>query len=289
ADMKQLLKEAEKRDLKIVMDLVINHTSDRHRWFQAARKIDSGYRDFYIWKKPRRTTSGKEKPPNNWTSFFTGSAWTKDEISGEYYLHLFSKFQPDLNFENPKVIDEIKKIMKFWLDLGVAGFRCDVINLIYKQSFADGKRRLLTIGSEHYVSTEGCHKILKQFNEEVWQPYDAFIVGEIQYGTLDSVRDFVERNELTIGLSFEHMVFKLRYKADKVKRILQKWQSGVDWNPVFFENHDGMRAVSRFGDPVNFHYQSATMIATLLLTLRGTPFIYQVQDIGMTYAPLVNI
>ncbi len=289
ADMKRLLKEAGRRDLKVIMDLVMNHTSDQHGWFQAARDPKSGYRDYYIWRKPKLSKSGKEKPPNNWTSFFTGSAWTRDDRSGEYYLHLFTKHQPDLNFHNPKVIEEIKKVMRFWLDLGVAGFRCDVINLIYKQSLANGKHQLIATGSEHYTSTTGCHAVLQQFNQEVWQPYDAFIIGEIQNGTINSVRDFVEHNELTVGLAFEHMILKLGYAPQKTKRALVKWQRGLDWNPVFFENHDGMRSVSRFGNDKKFHQQSATMLASLLLTLRGTPFIYQGQEIGMTNAPFANI
>lgn len=290
ADMKQLLREAETKDIKIVMDLIINHTSDEHAWFKASRNPKSAYRDFYIWQKPRVNKRGKELPPNNWSSFFTGPAWTKDEQSGEYYLHLFTKNQPDLNFKNPIVIAEIKKIMRFWLDLGVAGFRCDVINLIYKNSLSDGKPKLLGTGSEHYLSTEGCHKILEEFYRDVWEPYDAFIVGEAHMDhDLNSLNKYLGGDELTTAFVFEHMVFKLGYKANRVKQIVQKWQIGINWNTVFFENHDGMRSVSRFGNDKEWHFQSATMLATLLFTLRGTPFIYQGQEIGMTNAPFKNI
>lgn len=288
-DMKQLIKQATVRDIKIIMDLIINHTSGQHPWFQQSRDPNSKYRDYYIWKDPKRNWLSQEKPPNNWTSFFTGPAWTKDPKSGQYYLHLFTKHQPDLNFHNPEVIEEVKKIMRFWLDLGVAGFRCDVINLIFKQSFEDGKPNLIVTGSEHYLSTDGCHQILQEFQREVWQPYDAFVVGEIHNADLKSAEKFVENNELSIALAFEHMVLKLGYQSDKVKQALIRWQQYLDWNPVFFENHDGLRAVSRFGHDQDHHFHSATMVATLLLTLRGTPFIYQGQEIGMTNVPFTHI
>ena len=290
ADMKKLIKEAEARDIKIIMDLVLNHTSDEHKWFKASRADSPGYRDYYIWRKPRRTWWGGEKPPNNWTSFFTGPAWTKDEDSGEYYLHLFTKHQPDLNYKNPRVVEEVKQIMRFWLELGVAGFRCDVINLTHKQSLADGKRRLLGVGSEHYLSKNGNHKLLQEFYKDVWQPYDAFIVGEAHLDhEVKSVRRYLRGDELTTAFVFEHMVLKPGYRAANVIRYLKKWQQNLPWNTVFFENHDGPRSVSRFGHDRTFHYASATMIATLNLTLRGTPFMYQGQEIGMTNVPFDSI
>lgn len=289
ADMKQLLDEAKQRDLKIIMDLVINHTSDQHPWFKSARDSQSEYRDYYIWRSGKKNRLGRLQPPNNWTSIFTGPAWTKDEVSGQYFLHLFSKHQPDLNYNNPKVVAEIEKIMRFWLDLGVAGFRCDVINLIYKQSLTDGQTHLLNTGAEHYISTQGCHRLLQKFHNEIWQPYGAFTVGEAHNASLEDIKDFTKGSELTTAFTFDHMLLKFNYKADVVKQRLTNQQQTISWPTVFFENHDGPRSVWRFGDDKKYHYQSATMIATLLLTLRGTPFIFEGQEIGMTNAPFTNI
>ena len=164
SDMKRLISEAKKRDIKIVMDLVINHTSDEHEWFKQSRSgMDNPYRDYYIWQ------SGKDgKMPNNWTSFFSGPVWEKDETTGQYYLHLFSKKQPDLNWKNPKVMQEIQSILKYWLDMGIAGFRCDVINVIYKTSLKNGKKRLILTGREHYLSQQGCHSILRELRRTVF-------------------------------------------------------------------------------------------------------------------------
>ncbi len=288
-DMKKLFAESAKRDIKVIMDLVVNHTSDQHPWFQSALKDPtSPYRDYYIWQPPK-VGDGDYALPNNWSSVFTGPAWTLDEASDEFYLHLFTKHQPDLNFDNPKVVEEVKNIMKFWLDMGAAGFRCDVINLIHKQSFENGRRRILSTGSEHYVSAPGSHALLRQFNSEVWQPYGAFTVGEAHQATIEDIKSFTKGDELTTAFSFEHMIPKVGYQADKVKRQLIRQQTQLDWPTVFFENHDGLRSVSRFGNDSKFHYESATMIATLNLTLRGTAFIYQGQEIAMTNAPFRNI
>lgn len=202
ADMELLIKEANKRDIRIIMDLVINHTSDEHAWFQQSRDKNSPYRDYYIWRPGKNG-----KPPNNWTGFFAEDCWEYDDKSGEYYLHLFSKKQPDLNYNNPKVLEEVKNILRFWLDKGISGFRCDVINLLYKTSLKDGKKRLALTGSEHYISQEGTHEILRSLRCDVLDHYDCFTVGETVFVTPETAKDLCDakRGELDMLFSFEHM------------------------------------------------------------------------------------
>ncbi len=285
-DMKELIKEATLRDIKIIMDLVINHTSDEHEWFIKGIDSTSPYHDYYIWR-PGRVKGHKELPPNNWQSHFTGDAWSKHPENGKYYLHLFTKKQPDLNYNNPRVIEEVKALMKFWLDLGIAGFRCDVINMIFKTSLANGKPRIYLIGKEHYLSQEGSHLILKQFHDEVWAPYNAYTVGETVGLDAKKAQAYTS-GELTTVFQFDHTsvdqwllpIFTIKYRPTKMVRILKKWQLALPWNTLFFENHDIPRSVSRFGDEGKFYFESATMLATIILTLRGTPFIYQGQEIG---------
>ena len=288
ADMEMLFAEAEKRDIKVIMDLVINHTSDEHDWFQKSRNKDNPERDYYIWKPPNE--EGNE--PNNWTSFFMGSAWKFDAKSGEYYLHLFHEKQPDLNFRNPKVIEEVKEIMHFWLKKGAAGFRCDVINVIFKSSFDDGVHRMAMCGREHYVTQDEAHSILQELRRDVLDKYDCFTVGEI---TLASLRDAKlltnpERKELDMVFCLDHLnidrrienLIPKRLNAKKLLKVLTRWQQGLDWSAVCLENHDQPRIVSHFGDDVNFWERSAKLLAILQFTQRGTPFIYQGQEIGMT-------
>jgi oligo-1,6-glucosidase len=287
ADMERLIEEARKRDIRIIMDLVINHTSNEHPWFQKSRDKNSPYRDYYIWRP------GKDgKPPNNWTGFFAEDAWEYDEKSGEYYLHLFAKKQPDLNWHNPKVMEEVKDIMRFWLDKGVAGFRCDAINLLYKSSLEDGKKRLALTGSEFYVNQEGIHDILRTLRREVLDHYDCFTVGETGMITAEMGFDLCDksRRELDMLISFEHMDtdhyyvkwFKRKFHAGRFGKAIAKWQKALDWNALYLENHDQPRSVSRFGDDGEYWARSAKMLCVLLLSLRGTPFIYQGEEIGMT-------
>ncbi len=287
AEMDKLLELAAKLDIKVIMDLVINHTSDEHEWFQQSRDPESPYRDYYIW---RPGNNGKK--PNNWTSFFAEDCWEYDDRSGEYFLHLFSKKQPDLNYRNPKVIEEIKDIMRFWLEKGVSGFRCDVINVIFKDSLEDGRKRLILTGQEHYVTCEGTHTILRELRRDVLSQFDCFTVGETVMVTPKTAFDLSDpsRGELDMLFSFEHMDtdaiivkwFKKRFTSQKFCEVIAKWQTAIDWNANYFENHDQPRSVSRFGDDKNFHDESAKMLCVLLLSLRGTPFIYQGQEIGMT-------
>lgn len=287
ADMDTLIAEAKKRDIRIIMDLVINHTSDQHRWFQKSRRRIEPYTDFYIWKKGE-----PGKKPSNWGSFFGEDCWVYDELRGEYYLHLFAKEQPDLNFHNEKVIEAIEEVMRFWLERGVAGFRCDVVNVIYKNTLANGKWRPALTGSEHYISTEGCHRVLHRLNTEVLSRYDAFTVGETVFVTPRMAEDLVDpsRRELSTVFAFEHMetdCFKIKwflrkFRAERFFACLTKWQKALSWNTVYLENHDQPRSVSRFGDDTRYHDESAKALATLVLTLRGTPFLFEGQEIGMT-------
>lgn len=287
ADMDRLIAEAKKRDIRIIMDLVINHTSDRHEWFQKSRRREEPYTDFYIWRKGE-----KGKKPTNWGSFFGEDCWEYDEVRGEYYLHLFAKEQPDLNYHNEKVIAAIEDVMRFWLDRGVAGFRCDVINIIYKEAIKNGRWRPALTGCEYYLSTPGCHRVLHRLNRDVLSRYDAFTVGETVFVTPKMADDLVnpQREELCTVFSFEHMetdCFKIKwflrkFKPDRFFACLTKWQNALPWNTVYFENHDQPRSVSRYGNDAEYHDQGAKALATLLLTLRGTPFLYEGEEIGMT-------
>ena len=288
ADMERLLAEAKKIDIGIIMDLVINHTSDEHEWFQKSRKREEPYTDYYIWRKA----------PNNWTSFFMEDTWVYDEIRGEYYLHLFHKKQPDLNYRNPLVVEEAKKILQFWLEKGVAGFRCDVINVLWKSSLEDGKKSIMLTGLEHYKCREGNHEILRQLRRDVLDKYGAFTVGEAVMVNLEDVKLLSDENrrELDMAFYFDHLEVDRRvarfipkkFRAKELLKRLAKWQEGLEWNALYLENHDQNRIVSHYGDHREAGEKdspwerSAKLMATLLFTLRGTPFIFQGQEIGMT-------
>ena len=287
SDMDNLICQAKQRDIKIIMDLVINHTSDQHPWFIKSKDKNSPYRDYYYWKEDKG--SG---PPNNWTGFFGGKTWSKDPDTGDWYLHLFAKEQPDLNYHHPAVLEEIKAILTFWLDKGIAGFRCDVINILWKEPLKNGRSKLILTGSEHYISKQGNHELLKTLRREVLDHYDCFTVGETVFISPDTARDFClrRRKELDMIFSFEHMEtdqvmvkwFKTGFRAKKFFKVLIKWQKDLPWNANYLENHDQPRSVSRFGNDEDYRVESAKMLAILLLTLRGTPFIYQGQELGMT-------
>ncbi len=288
-DFERLLAEAKVRGIEVIMDLVINHTSDEHEWFRRALAGEEKYRNYYVIKKGKNGGV-----PNNWGNFFADCPWAPfgDPANDEWYLHLFSKKQPDLNWENSEVYDEIKEILRFWLEKGVAGFRCDVINVIHKNSYADGKKQLALTGIEHYHSTEGCHEILRGLRREVLDAYGAWTVGETVMVDLQQAKDLCDpaRRELDMVFAFEHMEcdqiyvkwFKTKFRPVKLMRCLTKWQTGLGWNSVYFENHDQPRSVSRFGDDGKYRVESAKMLGGLLLSLRGTTYIYEGQEIGMT-------
>ena len=288
-DFDTLLAEAKARGISIIMDLVINHTSDEHEWFERAKAGEQKYKDYYVIKK------GKDgKLPNNWGNFFAECPWEPfgDPKNEEYYLHLFSKKQPDLNWYNPEVYKEVCDIMRFWLDKGVAGFRCDVINVIFKQSFKDGKKSLALTGKEHYLSTDGCHNILAALRRDVLSNYETLTVGETVMVDLKEAADLTlpERGELDMVFAFEHMEcdqigvkwFKTKFKPKKLMNILTKWQEGLPWNSCYFENHDQPRSVTRFTNGGEYREIGSKMLLGLLFSLRGTTYVYQGQEIGMT-------
>ncbi len=296
-DFKALMNKAERLDIKIIMDLVINHTSSAHPRFIESKNPLSKYHDHYIWKQGKVDKKGRKLPPNNWDSMFTGPAWTYEKDNDMWYLHLFAPEQPDLNFNNQEVIEEVKNIMRFWLDLGVAGFRCDVINMIYKTSLADGRKARYKTGKEHYISQVGAHRILKELHRDVLAPYNAFTVGETSDVDLDNAKTFTAGDELTMVFPFEHTsvdyrfnlpTFKRKYKPARMVDLMKKWILNVNWNPLFLENHDLTRSLNRFGD-IKAPSLSGTALATMLLTLKGTPFIYQGQEIGMTNVDFKHI
>ncbi|MEK5324306.1 glycoside hydrolase family 13 protein [Aeribacillus sp. FSL M8-0254] len=295
-DWEEMLEEMHKRGIKLVMDLVVNHTSDEHPWFIESRKSkDNPYRDYYIWRPGK---DGKE--PNNWESIFSGSAWEYDETTEEYYLHLFSKKQPDLNWENPKVRREVYDIMKFWLDKGVDGFRMDVINMISKTpGLPDGEPqegKKYVSGSKYFMNGPRVHEFLQEMNREVLSKYDIMTVGETPGVTPKEGILYTDpsRHELNMVFQFEHVgldsgpggKWDIRpWSLADLKKTMTKWQKeleGKGWNSLYLNNHDQPRAVSRFGDDGKYRVESAKMLATFLHMMQGTPYIYQGEEIGMT-------
>lgn len=284
ADWEELLAGLHQRGMKLVMDLVVNHTSDEHPWFIEARASkESPRRDYYIWRPP----GPNGEPPNNWRSLFAFSAWDLDPATGEYYLHLFSKKMPDLNWANPAVAREIFAMMKWWLDKGIDGFRMDVINLLVKppglKDAADPH------DTRFYWNNTGIHEILQAMNREVLSRYDVFTVGELPEVTPEIALDYVgeDRHELDMLFQFEHFeaVDKHGWDLKVFKAIQQRWYDGLwgrGWNSQFLNNHDSRRAVSRYGNDRAYRVESAMLLGTLTHTLPGTPYIYQGEEIGMT-------
>nr|BAB60692.1 putative alpha-glucosidase [Brevibacterium fuscum var. dextranlyticum] len=304
-DLDELIGELHTRGMKLVMDLVVNHTSDEHEWFQESRSDRTHpKRDWYIWRDPHH---GAE--PNNWGSFFSGSAWEWDEQTGQYFLHLFSKKQPDLNWENPEVRAAIYRMMNWWLDRGIDGFRMDVISFISKHpdlpDGAVGKGGIWGDGIPFFGSGPRVHEYLQEMHREVFAHRDADLltVGEMVDVTPELARLYTDqrRKELDMVFHFEHV--GLDHGADgkfsrkaldlvAVKRSFARWQdalSDVGWNSLYWNNHDQPRVVSRFGDDSDHWYESATAFATILHLMRGTPYIYQGEELGMTNMPFTSI
>ncbi|HEX2998409.1 MAG TPA: alpha-glucosidase [Anaerolineales bacterium] len=305
ADWDELLAEMHTRGIKLVMDLVVNHTSDEHPWFVEARKSkDNPYRDFYIWRPAK---DGHE--PNNWVSFFSGSAWQYDEQTDEYYLHLFTKKQPDLNWENPKVRDEVFRMMDWWLQKGIDGFRMDVINLISKvpglpdAPVANSNR--YQFGGKHFVNGPRLMEFLNEMKQKVLSRYDLLTVGET---ALVTPQDAVmiageETGVLKMVFQFEHMEIDGQkgddprrrvgaWKLTDLKNVMTRWQKGLEnraWNSIYLENHDQPRSVSRFGDDGKYRVESAKLLATFIHMLQGTPYVYQGEEIGMTNVAFESI
>jgi len=282
SDMDELLLEAKKRNIQIVMDLVVNHTSDEHKWFVEARKSkDNGYRDYYIWADE----------PNGLQSTFSGSAWEFDEESGQYFLHLFSKRQPDLNWENPQVHQEVYDMMNFWIDKGIGGFRMDVIDLIGKE-----------IDQEITGNGPKLHEYLHEMNQATFGQKNLLTVGET-WGATPEIAELYsdpKRQELSMVFQFEHITNayldegekwdKKEFSVSKLKEILAKWQAlEKGWNSLFWNNHDLPRIVSNWGNDGKYRLKSAKAFAILLHLMKGTPYIYQGEELGMTNYPFESI
>ena len=281
-DMDNLLEEANEKGIKILMDLVVNHTSDEHKWFIEAKKSkDNKFRDYYIWRDP---VNGHE--PNNLGSCFSGSAWQYDESTDQYYLHLFSKKQPDLNWENENVRNEVYKMMNFWIDKGIGGFRMDVIDLIGKVP-------------DEMITGNGpkLHDYLQEMNKAALEGHDLLTVGETWGATPEIAKLYSnpKRKELSMVFQFEHIGLDQIEGKEKwdvkpldlldLKKVLSKWQTeleGEGWNSLFWNNHDLPRIVSRWGNDREYRVESAKMLATLLHGMKGTPYIYQGEELGMT-------
>ena len=289
-----VLDGAHARGMKVIMDLVVNHTSDEHPWFLASKDKNSPYRDYYFWRE------GKKRP-NNWSSLFEGKAWEWDSEASAWYLHIFAKKQPDLNMDNPKVRQEVKNIMRFWLELGVDGFREDVITFISKrQGLPNGLPIPAACGMEHYMDGPKVHKYLREFRQ-VLNEYDCFVVGEApMMNEKNALRYITEgpNQELDMMFHFEHMeadclftdVFQKPFDLLKLKKAFSKWQyalEGKGWNALYLENHDHPRIISRYGSE-EYRVVSGKMLANCFMLQRGTPFIYQGQEIGMVNINLPN-
>jgi oligo-1,6-glucosidase len=307
----RLLADVHDRGLRLVMDLVVNHTSDEHPWFVESRSSkDNPKRDWYWWRPARDGTVPGERgaEPNNWGSFFSGPAWTYDASTGEYYLHLFSEKQPDLNWENPEVRAAIYSMMRWWLDRGVDGFRMDVINMISKDpALPDGTVRL---GEEHgrldraVIDGPKVHEYLAEMHREVFDRVERplLLVGETPGVTIEEARKYTDpaRREIDMVFQFEHMQVDrgaskwdvLPFDMRVLRQCLARWQEGladVGWNSLYWDNHDQPRVVSRFGDDGDCRVESAKPLATVLHLQRGTPYVYQGDELGMTNFPFTSV
>ncbi len=305
ADFNELLAKAHEKGLKIILDLVVNHTSDQHPWFKQAKQAkNNAYHDYYIWKKPV-----KQQAPNNWGSSFGGSAWTYEAEVAEYYLHLFAKEQPDLNWENEQVRREIYTLMRFWLDKGIDGFRMDVISLISKDpAYPDGPIiQNKQYGSYYAGAANGprVHEYLQEMNREVLSHYEIMTVGETPHTTVEEATKYTDehKHELNMVFHFDHMHLDYgengkfstkRFALSALKRVFTKWQVGMaqhnGWNSLYWSNHDQARPVTRFGtDQQEYRQAAAKMLGTILHMQQGTPYIFEGEELGMTNARFNSI
>jgi oligo-1,6-glucosidase len=314
ADFDTLVEQAHARDIRILMDLVVNHTSDEHPWFVESRSSkDNPKRDWYWWRPPRAGMRAGEPgaEPTNWASFFSGPTWDLDPATGEYYLHLFSRKQPDLNWENPEVRQAIYAMMRWWLDRGVDGFRMDVINMISKDtSLPDGAPMAggaLGDGFPYFACGPRNHEFVAEMHREVFaderfRDRPLLTVGEMPGVTLEQAVEFTapENREVDMVFQFEHVFLdqggskwdRRPFHVRELKATFGRWQAGlaeVGWNSLYWNNHDQPRVVSRFGDDGAYRVQSATMLGTVLHLHRGTPYVYQGEELGMTNAPFGGI
>ena len=298
-DLRELINKLHENGIRLIMDLVVNHTSSEHKWFKEALKdSNSKYRNYYYFKKGK----GKNynRPPNNWTGFFGGTTWERVGNSPYYYLHLFAKGQPDLNWENEEVRKEVKNILKFYLDMGVDGFRCDVITLISKkQDFKNRAPTLALCGKDAYVNGPRLHEFLHELYLDVYSNYDCMTVGETVLSTLNEAKELTipSREELSMVFNFDHTNvdnffgvkwIERKFNLKRFKKVFSKWQNGMyevnGWNSLFIENHDQRRSPGRFNTSLDNEYKdiSSKMLASTYFLMQGTPFIYQGQELGMT-------
>ena len=301
ADWEALLEALHDRDIRLVMDLVVNHTSDEHEWFRRSRRREAGYEDYYYWRD-----GTPDEPPNNWESFFGGSAWTYDDAREQWYLHLFDEKQPDLNWRTPAVREDVEDMVEWWLERGVDGFRIDAINYISKaEGLPDGESGRSPTGLEQFSHGPRIHEYLRGLYDRVLSNYDAMTVAEMSGTTVDMAGDYLgeDGDGLDMIFHFEHMEIdagpKGRWDVEgwgewslpEFKRIMSRWQTELDdgWNSTYLGNHDQPRVVSRFGDDGRHREESAKLLATFLLTTRGTPYVYQGDEIGMTNADFASL
>lgn len=302
SDFKDLLKRAHDSEIKIILDLVVNHTSDQHSWFQASKKDKTNpYADYYIWKDPLADGS----PPNNWGSTFGGSAWEYVPSRKQYYLHCFAKEQPDLNWENEMVRESLYSMMRRWFVLGIDGFRMDVISLISKDPAYPDAPKSLPYTKSYYVGASNgprVHEFLQEMHQKVLKDFEVMTVGETPNTTSTQAKlyTFPDRSELDMVFHFDHMHLDYgrygkfsdtRFKLSDLKKVLTLWQEELDhgWNALYWSNHDQPRAVTRFGDDGDNRELSAKMLGTLLHMMKGTPYIYQGEEIGMKNVPFDSI
>ncbi len=293
---KKVLDEAHARGIRVIMDLVVNHTSDEHEWFVKSHDKGSTYHDYYFWRKGH----GK-RPPNNWLSCFEGKAWEYDKALGEWYLHVFAAKQPDLNHDNPRVREEVKDIMRFWLDMGVDGFREDVITFISKRKgLPPGAPIPTACGIEHYMDGPHIHEYLQEYRA-VTDEYDCFTVGEAPMMTPEKALKYIDEShkELDLMFHFQHIAadavlidfLQKPFNLRQMKRAFSNWQeklNGKAWNTLYIENHDHPRIISRYGSE-KYRTESGKMLANMYMLQQGTPFIYQGQEIGMLNTKLDSI
>lgn len=297
ADFDELLAKAHERGIRIVMDLVVNHSSDEHKWFQESRKSkDNPYRDYYIWRP------GKDgHAPNNWGSYFTPSAWEYDDATKEYYLHLFAKKQPDLNWENPKVREEVYSLMRFWLDKGIDGFRMDVINHIKKPAGLPDSPNPATCAEGYtfdpalYANSPGLVDFLSEMKQKVLNRYDLMTVGETVEVTPEIALRYVNETDGALNMVFHFQITGMRdhFSWKAYKEIQRNWIRELSekggWNSQYLQNHDQPRCVSVYGNDGAYRLESAKLLGTILHTLPGTPYVYQGEEIGMTNTPFTDI
>ena len=303
ADFEELLEKAHQMNIKIIMDLVVNHTSDQHQWFKESKlSKDNKYADFYIWKDAKEDGS----LPNNWGATFGGSAWSYVPERNQYYLHCFAPEQPDLNWENPEVRKAVYDEMRFWLDKGIDGFRMDVISLISKrQDIPDAADGEYDYSKSYYKGASNgprVHEFLQEMNREVLSHYDVMTVGETANTTVEQEKLYTDTNnkELNMVFQFDHMHLDygkygkfsdIKFKLSDLKKSLTLWAKELDegWNSLYWNNHDQPRAVSRFGDDGKYREESAKMLGTLLHMMKGTPYIFQGEELGMKNVPFKSL